>query len=566
MSVAKESYDRWMSNPNLNDALRKEMEGMNEEAINDAFYTNIEFGTAGMRGVMGAGTNRINIHTIRKATKGFAEYIKENGKEAMDRGIAIGYDNRHHSREFAFDSANVLASNGIRVYVFDSLRPTPELSFLTRYKKCFGGIMITASHNPGKYNGYKLYDEKGCQLVPHLADAVTAKVNAVEDELGVTAEVSEENKSLIEVVGEEVDKEYYKAVESIQLNPDVNRDLIKIVFSPEHGTSNVPVRSILGECGYHVTPVLEQCDPDPDFSNTPTPNPEQPGAYELAVKYAEKEDADIILVCDPDADRMGVGVKSDKGYTILTGNQSGAVLIEYILSTLKEKNLMPENPVMFNTVVTSDLGEKIAKKYGVETEKTLTGFKFIGEKVAKYEVSHEKNYVFGYEESYGSLIKPFVRDKDAQQACLMLAEAACYYAEKGKTLCDVLEDCYKEHGYYNESQTSITLEGMSGAAKIKEIMTRLRTEKLQDINGVKVVRYQDFDTAEEGVGDEVNPLTGFTKSNVLKYFLEDGSWIAVRPSGTEPKIKIYYCIKGTSSEDALNKAKKYEEEMKKLTA
>ncbi len=566
MSVAKENYDRWMSNPNLNDALRKEMEGMNEEAINDAFYTNIEFGTAGMRGVMGAGTNRINIHTIRKATKGFAEYIKENGKEAMERGIAIGYDNRHHSREFAFDSANVLASNGIRVYVFDSLRPTPELSFLTRYKKCFGGIMITASHNPGKYNGYKLYDEKGCQLVPHLADAVTAKVNAVEDELGVTAEVSEENKSLIEVVGEEVDKEYYKAVESIQLNPDVNRDLIKIVFSPEHGTSNVPVRSILGECGYHVTPVLEQCDPDPDFSNTPTPNPEQPGAYELAVKYAEKEDADIILVCDPDADRMGVGVKSDKGYTILTGNQSGAVLIEYILSTLKEKNLMPENPVMFNTVVTSDLGEKIAKKYGVETEKTLTGFKFIGEKVAKYEVSHEKNYVFGYEESYGSLIKPFVRDKDAQQACLMLAEAACYYAEKGKTLCDVLEDCYKEHGYYNESQTSITLEGMSGAAKIKEIMTRLRTEKLQDINGVKIVRYQDFDTAEEGVGDEVKPLTGFTKSNVLKYFLEDGSWIAVRPSGTEPKIKIYYCIKGTSSEDALNKAKKYEEEMKKLTA
>lgn len=566
MSIAKENYDRWMKNPNLNEALRKEMEGMNEEAINDAFYTNIEFGTAGMRGVMGAGTNRINIHTIRKATKGFAEYIKENGQDAMDRGIAIGYDNRHHSREFAFDSANVLASNGIRVYVFDSLRPTPELSFLTRYKNCFGGIMITASHNPGKYNGYKLYDEKGCQLVPHLADAVTSKVNAVEDELGVLAEVSEENKTLISVVGEEIDKEYYKAVESIQLNKDVNHDLIKIVFSPEHGTSNIPVRSILTECGYQVIPVLEQCEPDPDFSNTPTPNPEQSGAYELAIKYAEKEDADIILVCDPDADRMGVGVKSKEGYTILTGNQSGAVLIEYILSTLTEKKLMPSHPVMFNTVVTSDLGEAIAKKYGVETEKTLTGFKFIGEKVAKYEVTHEKEYVFGYEESYGSLIKPFVRDKDAQQACLMLAEAACYYAEKGKTLCDVLEDCYKEHGYYNESQTSITLEGMSGAAKIKEIMTRLRTEKLQEINGVKVVRYQDFDTFEEGTLDEVKPLAGFTKSNVLKYFLEDGSWIAVRPSGTEPKIKIYYCIKGESAVETLNKAKKYEEEMKKLTA
>lgn len=566
MSNARNNYERWMNSSNLDAALRKEMEGMDEGAINDAFYTNIEFGTAGMRGVMGAGTNRINIHTIRKATEGFAEYIKENGSEAMNKGIAIGYDNRHHSREFAFDSANVLARNGIRVYVFESLRPTPELSFLARFKVCFGGIMITASHNPGEYNGYKLYDEKGCQLVPHLADAVTAKVNAVEDELSVLADVPEENKALISVVGEEIDKEYFKAVESIQLNKDVNRDLIKIVFSPEHGTSNIPVRTILTECGYHVTPVLEQCEPDPDFSNTPTPNPEQLGAYELAVEYAKKEDADIILVCDPDADRMGVGVKQNGGYTILTGNQSGAVLIEYILSTLKEKNLMPPHPVMFNTVVTSDLGEKIASKYGVETEKTLTGFKFIGEKVAKYETTHEKEYVFGYEESYGSLIKPFVRDKDAQQACLMLAEAACYYAEKGKTLCDVLEDAYKEHGYYNESQTSIVLEGMSGAAKIKEIMTRLRTEKLQEINGVKVVKYQDFDTFEEGDKDGVKPLTGFTKSNVLKYFLEDGSWIAVRPSGTEPKIKIYYCIKGESSEDALDKAKKYEVQMKKLTA
>ena len=565
MSIAKENYERWMSNPNLDASLRKEMESMDEEAINDAFYTNIEFGTAGMRGVMGAGTNRINIHTIRKATEGFAEYIKENGQEACDRGVAIGYDNRHHSREFAFDSANVLARNGIRVYVFDSLRPTPELSFLTRYKNCFGGIMITASHNPGQYNGYKLYDEKGCQLVPHLADAVTAKVNAVEDELSVLADVTDEMKERISVVGEEIDKEYYKAVESIQLNKDVNKDLIKIVFSPEHGTSNIPVRSILTECGYHVIPVLEQCNPDPDFSNTPTPNPEQPGAYELALKYAEKEDADIILVCDPDADRMGVGVKDKGGYTVLTGNQSGSVLIEYIMSTLTEKGLMPTHPVMFNTVVTSDLGEKIASKYGVETEKTLTGFKFIGEKVAKYELTHEKEYVFGYEESYGSLIKPFVRDKDAQQACLMLAEAASYYASKGMTLCDVLENCYKEHGYYHESQTSIMLEGMSGAAKIKEIMTRLRTEGLKEIAGTKVVRYQDFDTCVEGDENGTKTLTGFTKSNVLKYFLEDGSWVAVRPSGTEPKIKIYYCIKGESSIEASNKAKKYEEEMKNLT-
>lgn len=566
MSIAQENYNRWMNSPNLDASLKAEMEKMDETAITDAFYTNIEFGTAGMRGVMGAGTNRINIHTIRKATQGFAEYIKENGQEAMDRGIAIGYDNRHNSREFAFDSANVLAKNGIKVYVLESLRPTPELSFLTRYKNCFGGIMITASHNPREYNGYKLYDEKGCQLIPALADAVIAKVNAITDELSVSAETSEEEKKKINVVSEEIDKAYFDAVKSIQLNPDVDKNLVKIVFSPEHGTSNIPVRTILGEVGYHVIPVEEQCSPDPDFSNTPTPNPEQEGAYELALKYAEKEAADIILVCDPDADRMGVGVKEGDKYTLLTGNQSGAVLIEYILSQLKEKGLMPEHPVMFNTVVTSDLGEKIAAKYGVETEKTLTGFKFIGEKVAKYEINHAKNYVFGYEESYGSLIKPFVRDKDAQQACLMLAEAACYYKAKGKTLCDVLEDCYKEHGYYKETQTSITLSGMSGAEKIKSIMSTLRSERLKEIAGTPVSSWQDFDTFEEGNGADVHPLEGFTKSNVLKYFLADGSWIAVRPSGTEPKIKVYYCIKGDTAKEASDKCEVYEKEMAKLTA
>lgn len=560
------NYNRWLQSENLDENLRKEMEGMNETAITDAFYTNIEFGTAGMRGVMGAGTNRINIHTIRKATQGFAEYIKELGEDAMNRGVAIGYDNRHHSQEFAFDSARVLARNGIQVYVFDTLRPTPELSFAVRHKNCIGGIMITASHNPREYNGYKLYDEKGCQLIPALADQVIAKVNAIEDELSVRADVTPEQEAKIVVIGKDVDEVYYENVKSIQLNPDVKKDDVKIVFSPEHGTANVPVREILKDCGYHVIPVLEQCDPNPDFANTPTPNPEQPGAYELALEYAKKNDADIILVCDPDADRMGVGVKQNGEYVLLTGNQSGSVLIEYIFSQMTKKGLMPENPVMFNTVVTSDLGEKISSKYGVSTEKTLTGFKFIGEKVANYEVNHEKNYVFGYEESYGSLIKPFVRDKDAPQACLMLAEAACYYKEKGLTLCDVLEECYKEHGYYYETQTSITLEGQAGAQRIKEIMSALRKERLQSIANVKVTSWQDFDTFEEGCGSEVKPLTGFTKSNVLKYFLEDDSWIAIRPSGTEPKVKVYYCIKGNSSENAKEKALAYEVEMKKLTA
>ena len=562
--TALDNFKRWENSDNLDPALREEMSKMSEQEITDAFYTNIEFGTAGMRGVMGAGTNRINIHTIRKATAGFANYIKDNGQEAMNRGIAIGYDNRHFSKEFAFDSARVLASNGIRAYVFESLRPTPELSFATRYKNCFGGIMITASHNPREYNGYKLYDEKGCQLVPALADAVIAKVNAIEDELSVKADLTPEQESLIEVIGKEVDEAYYEKVKSIQLNPDVDKDLIKIVFSPEHGTANIPVREILKDCGYHVIPVLEQCDPNPDFANTKTPNPEQEGAYELALEYAKRENADIILVCDPDADRMGVGVKQGDEYILLTGNQSGAVLIEYILSELSEKGKMPENPVMFNTVVTSDLGEKIAAKYGVVTEKTLTGFKFIGEKVAKYEVNHLRNYVFGYEESYGSLIAPFVRDKDAPQACLMLAEAACFYKAKGKTLYDVLEDCYKEHGFYKETQTSITLAGQAGAEKIQSIMSGLRTSRLDSICGKKVTSWQDFDTFEEGNGSEIKPLEGFTKSNVLKYFLEDGSWIAVRPSGTEPKVKVYYCIVGSTMEEAEKKAEEYETFMKGL--
>lgn len=563
---AKENYQRWLDNPNLNADLRSEMERMNEQEIRDAFYTNIEFGTAGMRGVMGAGTNRINIHTIRKATEGFAMYIDGLGEDAKKAGVAIGYDNRHNSREFAFDSAAVLARHGIRSYVFESLRPTPELSFATRFEKCCGGIMITASHNPKQYNGYKLYDEKGCQLIPSLADAVIAKVNSIADELSVSADNTAEQKQLVTVIGKDVDEEYYRNVLSIQLNPDVSKDHLKIVFSPEHGTSNIPVRTLLERTGYHVIPVLEQCTPDPDFSNTPTPNPEQPGAYELALKYCAREKADIILVCDPDADRMGVGVKKGDQYIVMTGNQSGAVLLEYILSQRTLKKTMPEHPVMFNTVVTSDLGEEIAAKYGVETEKTLTGFKFIGEKVAKYEISHAKNYVFGYEESYGSLIKPFVRDKDAQQACLMLAEAACYYQAQGKTLLDVLEDCYREHGYFNESQISIELEGEAGAQRIREIIAKLRSERLSEIAGRKVVKWEDFGTFERCVNGAAEKLEGFTKSDVLKYFLEDGSWIAVRPSGTEPKIKIYFCIKADSADSAAAHADEYRAAMKKLTA
>ena len=564
MSLVQERYEKWVNHPNLDPRYKDDLANMTEEEKNDAFYTLIEFGTAGMRGLLGPGTNRINIHTIRKATQGYANYIQKAGPEACQAGIAIGYDNRHMSKELAFDCADLLAKNNIRSYVFESLRPTPELSFAVRHLHCFGGIMITASHNPKEYNGYKLYDDKGCQLVPALASQVIGEVNAIEDELAIDAKCTDEQKKLVTVIGKDVDEEYYKNVLSIQLNPDVKKD-IKIVFSPEHGTANIPVQEVYKRAGYTCIPVVEQCTPDPDFSNTPTPNPEQPGAYELALKYAKENDADVILVCDPDADRMGVGVKHNGEYVVLTGNQSGSVEIEYICSQLKEKGLMPENPVMFNTVVTSDLGEKVAADYGVSTEKTLTGFKFIGEKVAKYEVTHEKNYVFGYEESYGSLIKPFVRDKDAPQACLMLAEAASYYKQQGKDLVDVLDDLYERHGTYEESQVALTLSGEAGANRIKEILANLRKDAPSQINGVKVVRSEDYKECTIKEGDTVTELTGFTKSDVLKYYLEDGSWIAVRPSGTEPKCKFYYCIKGNSKEDAHKKTVAYQQAMKELT-
>lgn len=564
--MIEKNYRRWLESENTEAALRKELENMDEAQKNDAFYTNIEFGTAGMRGILGAGTNRINVHTIRKANEGFAQYIEANGTEAVSRGVAIGYDNRHMSYEFARESAKVLASHGIRSYVFESLRPTPELSFAVRYLNCFGGIMITASHNPREYNGYKLYDETGCQLVPALAKQVIDRVNAIEDELSINPVLNEAQENLISVIGQEVDEAYYEHVLSIQLNPDVNKDRVHLIFTPEHGTANIPVKTVWTRAGYHFTAVEEQCTPDPDFSMTKSPNPEEPAAYEMALELAKQKDADIILVCDPDADRMGVGVKHKGDYVVLSGNQSGSVLIEYIFSQLQAKGKMPENPVMFNTVVTSDLGEKVASKYGVETEKTLTGFKFIGEKVAKYEKNHEKNYVFGYEESYGSLISPFVRDKDAPQACLMLAEAACYYKEQGKTLVDVLNDLYEELGYYKESQTSLTLKGQEGAEKIKAILSGLRLNKPTEFAGTKVLAWEDYSEAEQFKDGKVSELIGFTRSDVLKFYLEDGSWIAIRPSGTEPKCKFYYCIKGTSQEDAELKTDSYQKDVQSKIA
>ena len=420
---------------------------------------------------------------------------------------------------------------------------------MVRHYECDGGIMITASHNPKEYNGYKLYDRNGCQLVPDLAQAVIDEIEKLDDVLAIKPNVTEDKKVYIHEVDEDVDRAYYDACLSIRLNKDVKKDFT-IAFSPEHGASNWPVRNCLKEAGYNVEVVEKQCVPDPAFGATKTPNPEQLEAYEEVLKLAKEKAAELILVCDPDGDRMGVGVLHKGEYIILNGNQTGALLLEYILSAREELGIKVENPVMFNTIVTSDIGEAVAKSHGVETEKTLTGFKYIGDKVAKYEKTHEKNYVFGYEESYGSLIMPFVRDKDATQACLMLAEACAYYREKGKTLQDVVEEIYARVGAYYDSQLSISLPGADGAAKLQEIMEKTRNNPIQEINGIKVVKWEDYKLRKIYEAGKETDLVGFDVTDVLKYYFEDGSFLAVRPSGTEPKCKVYFSMKDKSYEDA----------------
>ncbi len=557
-----QKYQHWLNHENLDPELKKELLSMDETQINDAFYTNVEFGTAGMRGLLGPGCNRLNIYTIRKANVAFAEYICSVSKKAMQQGVAIAYDNRYMSKEFALESARVLAMYNIKAYVFESLRPTPELSFAVRHLKCFGGIVITASHNPKEYNGYKLYDEHGCQLVPSIVQKVIDGVNKIEDELAIEVTLTSDQALLIEEIAENIDKAYYEEVLNIQMR-NQDKSNLRIVFTPQHGTANIPVREVLTKAGYHLICVEPQCSPDPAFSNTVTPNPEDKAAYTLAIEYAKKHQAHIVLACDPDADRVGVVVKHEDDYILMTGNQTGSVLLSYLFETRKQQNITDVHPVIFNTVVTSDLGEKIASSYCVETEKTLTGFKFIGEKIAKYEVNNEKQFVFGYEESYGYLIKPFVRDKDAIQACLFIAEAANYYLSIGKTLWDVLNDLYKQHGYYLESQTSLTLKGQQGQNQIKEIIKSFIESNIQEIASYKVVKFENFKDSVVVENNKVSELD-FPKSDVLKFYLEEGSWVAVRPSGTEPKCKFYYCIVGTSTQDTKEKTEKIQKSIDEM--
>ena len=542
----KTVYEEWLYHPNLDEKAKKELQDMSEQDIKDAFYTNITFGTAGMRGLMGIGPNRLNIYTIRKATQGYANYLNKNNLKS----VAIAYDNRFNSKEFAFDCAKLLASNGIKTFIFDSLRPTPELSYTVRYFKCDGGIMITASHNPKQYNGYKLYDETGCQLIPEIAAKVIDEVNTLDNILDIKPNDNYDD-SLINIVNEEVDDAYYRDVLSIQLRKDINKDF-KIAFSPEHGTAYLPVMTTLKQAGYDVYEVKSQSIPDPAFSNTKTPNPEEAGAYEEVIKLAKDIDAKLLLVCDPDGDRMGVGVKHNDEYVVLNGNQTGALLLEYILSTYEDLGIKVNNPCMFNTIVTSDIGEAIARYHGCDNERTLTGFKYIGNKVRQYEVNNKKTYVFGYEESYGSLIKPFVRDKDATQACLLLAEACAYYLSKNMTLVDVMNNAYDKVGYYYDTQVSVMLPGADGAEKLAKIMENVRNNPLQ-IPGYKTVRIEDYKLQKSYEDDKVEDFVKHDVSDVLKYYLEDGSFIAIRPSGTEPKCKCYLSVKDVSMDKAKEK-------------
>ncbi len=564
----QENYQKWVDFADLPDYLRQDLENMDEKTKEDAFYTNLEFGTAGMRGLIGAGTNRINIYVVRQATEGLARLIESKGGNEKNRGVAIAYDSRHFSPEFAFESAAVLAKHGIKSYVFESLRPTPELSFAVRHLNCFAGIMITASHNPAPFNGYKVYGEDGGQMPPHDADALTTYIRAIENPFAVeVADVEAEKASgLIEVIGEAVDAEYLKEVKDVNINPaligEFGKDM-KIVYTPLHGTGEMLARRALAQAGFDSVQVVEaQATPDPDFSTVKSPNPENQAAFALAEELGRQVGADVLVATDPDADRVGVEVlQKDGSYLNLSGNQIGAIMAKYILEAHKNAGTLPENAALCKSIVSTDLVTKIAESYGATMFNVLTGFKFIAEKIQEFEEKHNHTYMMGFEESFGYLIKPFVRDKDAIQAVLVVAELAAYYRSRGLTLADGIEEIYKEYGYYAEKTISVTLSGVDGAEQIKAIMAKFRNNAPKEWNTTAITVVEDFkaQTATAADGTVTNLTT--PPSDVLKYTLADGSWIAVRPSGTEPKIKFYIAVVGESNEDSQAKIANIEAEI-----
>ena len=564
----QENYQKWVDFADLPDYLRQDLENMDEKTKEDAFYTNLEFGTAGMRGLIGAGTNRINIYVVRQATEGLARLIESKGGNEKARGVAIAYDSRHFSPEFAFESAAVLAKHGIKSYVFESLRPTPELSFAVRHLNCFAGIMITASHNPAPFNGYKVYGEDGGQMPPHDADALTTYIRAIENPFAVeVADVEAEKASgLIEVIGEAVDAEYLKEVKDVNINPALIEEFgkdMKIVYTPLHGTGEMLARRALAQAGFDSVQVVEaQATPDPDFSTVKSPNPENQAAFALAEELGRQVGADVLVATDPDADRVGVEVlQKDGSYLNLSGNQIGAIMAKYILEAHKNAGTLPENAALCKSIVSTDLVTKITESYGATMFNVLTGFKFIAEKIQEFEEKHNHTYMMGFEESFGYLIKPFVRDKDAIQAVLVVAELAAYYRSRGLTLADGIEEIYKEYGYYAEKTISVTLSGVDGAEQIKAIMAKFRDNGPKDFNATAISVTEDFKAQTSTAADGTVTALTTPPSDVLKYTLADGSWIAVRPSGTEPKIKFYIAVVGQSNEDSQAKIANIEAEI-----
>lgn len=532
-------YKEWIENPYFDEETKKELISIKNDIkeIEDRFYKSLEFGTAGLRGIIGAGTNRINIYTIRKATYGLCNYIIKNTNE-KDRRVVIAHDNRYMSREFCLETANTLASCGIKAYIFDDLRTTPELSFAVRNLNAIAGIVITASHNPPEYNGYKVYWEDGAQVMPHIASKITDEIEAIKDYSKIPT-LTDDKKELIITLTEKYDTDFIEAVKSQVIRKEVIKEIgkdFKIVYTPLCGTGNVPIRRALKEVGFeNVLVVKEEENPDPNFSGIKYPNPEEKGALKRGIELAKKEGANLVIATDPDCDRVGVAVKTTSSdYVLLTGNQIGGLLTNYIIEGLKEKDLLKENSVLIKTIVTSEFGSTIAKANNIEVIDVLTGFKFIGEKIKSFEENKDRNYLFGYEESYGYLIGTHARDKDAVVTSVLISEMAGYYFSKGISLYEALIELYKKYGFFKEETISLTLKGIEGLEKIKQIMTYFRENELKSFNNINIVCIKDY----------LNEIDNLPKSDVIKYFLEDGSFIAIRPSGTEPKLKIYIAVKG----------------------
>ena len=559
----REIYEQWLANPYFDEATKEELKGISEDEneIKERFYMDLEFGTAGLRGIIGAGTNRMNIYVVRRATQGLANYIAKVDKKAQ--GVAIAYDSRHMSPEFAEEAALCLAANGIKAYIFESLRPTPELSFAVRHLGCVAGINVTASHNPPEYNGYKVYWEDGAQITPPHDSGIMGEVKSISDWNTVkTMDKAEAEKAgLFHVIGKEVDDAYMAELKKQVIHMDAiekEGKNLKIVYTPLHGTGNIPARRILKELGFeNVYVVKEQELPDGDFPTVSYPNPEAAEAFELGLKLAKEVDADLVLATDPDADRLGVRVKDKNGeYHDLTGNMSGCLLANYELSQRKAVNgSLPEDGALIKTIVTTNLADAIAKGYGVNLIEVLTGFKFIGQQILGFENSGKGSYLFGFEESYGCLIGTYARDKDAIVATMALCEAAAYYKTQGKTLWDAMIEMYEQFGYYKDAIQSVTMKGIEGLQKIQEIMNSLRQNPPAEFAGHKVTAVRDYkaDTITDVATGAVKP-TGLPNSNVLYYELTDDAWVCVRPSGTEPKVKFYYGVKGTSLADADEKS------------